>query len=94
MLSAPMTTFGIVPGKVTDIFLIHAHLDHSGGLLTEEGKRDFTNATLYIFITEHLFWSPTLVEIETVSPELPAFLSNGLSRSTPKLLPRMKTAWS
>ncbi|MEO3990771.1 MBL fold metallo-hydrolase [Pseudocitrobacter cyperus] len=42
-----LATEGIHPQDITDILLTHAHSDHAGGMV-KEGKRVFTNATVYV----------------------------------------------
>jgi len=76
-LIAEMDKKGIKPENITDVLLTHAHLDHSGGLLTKDGGRAYPNAKIYISIAEHLFWLQTVESILTISPELPEFLYNG-----------------
>jgi glyoxylase-like metal-dependent hydrolase (beta-lactamase superfamily II) len=42
-----LATENIHPEDITDILLTHAHSDHAGGMV-KEGKRVFTNATVYV----------------------------------------------
>lgn len=48
---------GLTPADITDILLTHGHLDHIGGLVDNEGKSIFPNATLYISQPEYDFWT-------------------------------------
>jgi glyoxylase-like metal-dependent hydrolase (beta-lactamase superfamily II) len=47
---------GIKAEEVTSIFLSHAHGDHLGGLLDEEGRAVFPNAQLHVSRAEWDFW--------------------------------------
>lgn len=51
-LPASLRAAGIEPSQVTDIFLSHQHQDHTGGLLTNEGKLAFPNAALHLSAPE------------------------------------------
>lgn len=51
-LPASLRAAGIEPSQVTDIFLSHQHQDHTGGLLTKEGKLAFPNAALHLSAPE------------------------------------------
>lgn len=44
------------PFDITDIFLTHGHLDHLGGLVTQEGDIIFPHAEIYIQDHELSFW--------------------------------------
>ena len=51
-LPASLRAAGVEPSQVTDIFLSHQHQDHSGGLLTKEGKLAFPNAAIHLSAPE------------------------------------------
>jgi glyoxylase-like metal-dependent hydrolase (beta-lactamase superfamily II) len=51
-LPASLRAAGVEPSQVTDIFLSHQHQDHTGGLLTKEGKLAFPNAALHLSAPE------------------------------------------
>ena len=51
-----MQAGGISPAEIDTVVITHAHPDHVGGTLDENGKLNFPNATYYISKTEWDFW--------------------------------------
>src|SRR5579871_3892981 len=47
-LPASLALAHVQPGKVTDIYISHAHGDHVGGLVTRAGQLAFPNATIHM----------------------------------------------
>ena len=54
---------GYTPEEVDVVLVTHLHSDHVGGLTTQDGKRIFPNAEIYVAKAESDFW---------LSPELAA----------------------
>lgn len=52
-----MRAVGIEPDDVDTVVITHAHPDHVGGTLDEEGKLIFTNAHYFIARDEWEFWT-------------------------------------
>lgn len=51
-LPATLSTAGVDPASVTDIFISHAHGDHVGGLATTDGALAFPNAAIHFSANE------------------------------------------
>jgi glyoxylase-like metal-dependent hydrolase (beta-lactamase superfamily II) len=51
-----LSAAGIEKEDITEIVLTHAHHDHIGGIMDENGSFTFPNATIYISQHEHDFW--------------------------------------
>ena len=47
---------GYTPEAVNIVLLTHLHSDHAGGLTTQDGKRVFPNADVYVEKAESDFW--------------------------------------
>jgi len=47
---------GYTPEAVDIVLLTHLHSDHAGGLTTQDGKRVFPNAEVYVAKAESDFW--------------------------------------
>jgi len=48
---------GYQPDQITSVFLSHAHLDHLGGLITDDGKPVFSSAQHFVHDREWDFWT-------------------------------------
>ena len=55
-LAPSMKSAGIEPSEINTVFITHAHPDHIGGILDEEGKPIYSNARYCIWKDEWDFW--------------------------------------
>src|ERR1700733_12069735 len=62
-LSASLRSAGYTPEAVDIVLVTHLHSDHVGGLTTQDGKRVFPNAEVYVAKEDSDFW---------LSPEIAA----------------------
>ncbi|CAN7534991.1 MBL fold metallo-hydrolase [Bosea sp. LjRoot237] len=51
-----MQEAGIDPTSIDAIVCSHAHIDHTGGICSAEGKPNFPNAQIYISQVDHDYW--------------------------------------
>src|ERR1700687_832336 len=62
-LEGSLRSAGYTPEEIDLVLLTHLHSDHVGGLTTQDGKRVFPNAEVYVAKSESDFW---------LSPEIAA----------------------
>jgi glyoxylase-like metal-dependent hydrolase (beta-lactamase superfamily II) len=62
-LEGSLRSAGYTPEEVDIVLITHLHSDHIGGLTTQDGKRIFPNADVYVAKAESDFW---------LSPEIAA----------------------
>src|SRR5260370_30024874 len=62
-LLGSLRSAGYTPEEVDLVLVTHLHSDHVGGLTTDDGKRVFPNADVYVAKAESAFW---------LSPEIAA----------------------
>jgi glyoxylase-like metal-dependent hydrolase (beta-lactamase superfamily II) len=62
-LADSLRSAGYAPGDVDRVLITHLHSDHVGGLTTQDGKRVFPNADVFVSKVESDFW---------LSPEIAA----------------------
>ncbi len=62
-LAGSLRSAGYTPEEVDVVLVTHLHSDHVGGLTTQDGKRVFPNAEVYVAKAESDFW---------LSPEIAA----------------------
>jgi glyoxylase-like metal-dependent hydrolase (beta-lactamase superfamily II) len=55
-LVGTLRSAGYTPEEVDLVLVTHLHSDHVGGLTTQDGKRVFPNADVYVAKTESDFW--------------------------------------
>src|SRR5260370_250471 len=62
-LAGSLHSAGYTPEEVDIVLVTHLHSDHVGGLTTQDGKRVFPNADVYVAKAQTAFW---------FSPEIPS----------------------
>src|SRR5260221_3256453 len=62
-LASSLSSAGYTPEEVDIVLVTHLHSDHVGGLTTQDGRRVFPNADVYVAKAESGFW---------LSPEIAA----------------------
>lgn len=56
MLLQSLVSAGVSPQSIDTVFISHAHPDHVGGALNQEGEPVFSNAAYFIWEKEWNFW--------------------------------------
>ncbi|MFG1179048.1 MBL fold metallo-hydrolase [Xanthobacter versatilis] len=78
-LMASIKQAGIDPKDVDAVVMSHAHIDHCGGCMAEDGTRNFPNAQYYISQADYDYWT----DEKTVGPNLKAFLEQARKNLVP-----------
>ena len=72
---------GINPEDIDAVVMSHAHIDHCGGCMADDGTRHFPNAEYFITEADYKFWTD-----ETKVPEqFKVFLETAQKNLTPNL---------
>src|SRR5712675_1946385 len=74
-LVGSLRSAGYTPEEVDIVLLTHLHSDHVGGLTTQDGKRVFPNADVYLAKAESAFWLSPEIAAKTPKDAQPFFQS-------------------
>jgi glyoxylase-like metal-dependent hydrolase (beta-lactamase superfamily II) len=78
-LMSTLKQAGIDPKDVDAVVMSHAHIDHCGGCVADDGSRNFPNAQYYITQADYDFWTD-----ETKVPQaFKVFLDTARKNLTP-----------
>jgi glyoxylase-like metal-dependent hydrolase (beta-lactamase superfamily II) len=74
-LTGSLRSAGYTPEAVDILLLTHLHSDHVGGLTTQDGKRVFPNADVYVAKAESDFWLSAEIAAKAPKDAQPFFQS-------------------
>jgi glyoxylase-like metal-dependent hydrolase (beta-lactamase superfamily II) len=72
---------GIDPAGVDAVVMSHAHIDHCGGIMADDGSSNFPNAQFYITQSDYDYWTNEA----TVGPKLKIFYDQAVKNLKPNL---------
>ncbi len=74
-LAGSLRSAGYTPEQVDLVLITHLHSDHVGGLTTQDGKRVFPNAKVYVAKAESDFWLSPDIAAKAPTDAQPFFQS-------------------
>ena len=74
-LEGSLRSAGYTPEEVDIVLVTHLHSDHVGGLTTQDGKRVFPNADVYVAKAESDFWLAPEIAAKAPKDAQPFFQS-------------------
>jgi glyoxylase-like metal-dependent hydrolase (beta-lactamase superfamily II) len=74
-LEGSLRSAGYTPEEIDIVLITHLHSDHVGGLTTQDGKRVFPNADVYVAKAESDFWLSTEIAAKVPKDVQPFFQS-------------------
>jgi glyoxylase-like metal-dependent hydrolase (beta-lactamase superfamily II) len=74
-LEGSLRSAGYTPEEIDIVLITHLHSDHVGGLTTQDGKRVFPNADVYVAKPESDFWLSTEIAAKAPKDVQPFFQS-------------------
>jgi len=74
-LAGSLRSAGYTPEEVDVVLVTHLHSDHVGGLTTQDGKRVFPNAVVYVAKAESDFWLSAEIAAKAPKDAQPFFQS-------------------
>jgi glyoxylase-like metal-dependent hydrolase (beta-lactamase superfamily II) len=74
-LAGNLRSAGYTPEEVDFVLVTHLHSDHIGGLTTQDGKRVFPNAKVYVAKAESDFWLSLEIAAKAPKDAQPFFQS-------------------
>src|SRR2546421_10389838 len=74
-LAGSLRSAGYTPEEIDIVLVTHLHSDHVGGLSTQDGKRVFPNADVYVAKAESDFWLSSEIAAKELKESQPFFQS-------------------
>ncbi len=81
-LQASLKAAGIAPADVDAVVMSHAHIDHCGGLVADDGTPNFPNAQYFIGEPDFAYWTDD-AKVPANYPARPSFLKQARKNLLP-----------